>query len=105
VDRGDFVDPVAEARLFQRVAVQLANIRRDLLALGVVPRAISDAIASVHCWLPVRRLRAEVGMPCAAAASDGCRQHLAVEVRSGQSAEVRAFAASRAGDAAAYLLR
>src|SRR5580704_4709528 len=75
--------------------MQLGDIGRDHLALGVSPRTRSDTIARIHRSCS---LCAEIRVPRAAAASDARRDHLAVRVRAGQAAQVGAVSLARAGD-------
>src|SRR5665213_326318 len=94
-ERRGLTDAIAHARLLQRIAVQLGETGRDLLALGVSPGTVPDAIPRIH---RARTLRAEIRMPRAAAASGRRREHLAMHVRSRQSAQVGSFACAHAGD-------
>ena len=55
------------------VGVEVFDVRRDLLALGVYPRPFADAIPSVDRGLRPFRLRAQVGAPCLAACTCLCR--------------------------------
>ncbi len=76
----------------------VARFEAISLAGRVVPRAGADAIAGVHCCLTVTRLCAEVGVPLAITRVGGRGEHLAVGVRSGESAEVGTFTVADAGD-------
>ena len=94
VKRVGHTDEVADARLFQRVAVQFGNAARDDLAALVVPGAVADAIARVD---GVGALRAEIGMPRHIATPDRSRERLTMGIGAGESSQVRAAAKSDAG--------
>jgi len=72
-------------------------------ALGVLPRAVADAIAGIDGGLAVRRLGADIGVPCLAAGAGGLGELLAVPVRAGEAAEVGALARPDAGDEEAHI--
>ena len=94
-ERELFAERVADARLLDGVAVQHAGVGRDDLAAEVVPRSVADAVARAH---GARALRAEVGAPHGVAAlSRGLGERLAVRVRAGEPAEIRAVALAHAG--------
>src|SRR6185437_6419839 len=76
-------------------AVQIGNAGGDDDALGVGPGALADAVARVH---RAGALRGQIGVPGLAARAGGLREALAVRVGAGETAEVRAFARTVAGD-------
>src|SRR3954467_9582716 len=96
----------AALRLHQRIAVQLAEVRRDdgvlrrpqLRERPVEPRPLADAIARVDGGLPGARLRAQVRVPRFAARADSRRELLAVRVGAREAAKVAALADADAGD-------
>ena len=94
VERELLAERVADARLLDGVAVQHAAVGRDDLAAEVVPRTVADAIARAD---GARALRAQVGAPHGVALSGGLGQRLAVRVRAGEPAEIRAVALADAG--------
>src|SRR5687768_765991 len=97
-DRGQLIDPVAEARLLERIAVQFGGVSRNLLAARVEPGACADAIARVD---GVRTLRAQIRAPDAIARAGlpgRGRELLAMRVGSLKTAEVCTVANRRAGD-------
>src|SRR5690606_21577101 len=58
-----FVDAVLLPRM-ARLRVELRQVARDQNAVRVVPGPLPDAIACVDRWLPVARVRAQIGAPC-----------------------------------------
>src|SRR5437899_2938402 len=92
---------LAQRRLLVQLvvgAVEVVDARRDYLALGVLPRALPDAIARVDGRLAVGGLRREIGVPGVLAGARRLRERLAMLVGALQSAEVRPLAGARAGD-------
>ena len=87
IERVRDADEIADARLLERVAVQLGDIRSDELALLVVPRAVANAVTSID---GIRPLRAQIGVPRHVTAAGGRRECLALRVRAGQSSKVAA---------------
>jgi hypothetical protein len=59
---------------------------------------LSDAVTSIRGWLIAASLRAEVGMPSVIAGANRCGECPAMRIRSGQPAEIGAFAHANAGD-------
>jgi hypothetical protein len=80
------------------VAVQFVDIFGDDDALGVLPRAVPDAVARIDRGLAVRGLRAEIGMPGVTAGPRALREPLTDLVGPGQTAEIGTFAGPGAGD-------
>ncbi len=85
-----FVQIVTEARLLDRVAVQMCDVARDHDTVDVVPWPRANPIARVNGRSPGARLRAEVCTPGLIACTDGCSELFTVSVGAGQSAEVAA---------------
>src|SRR5262249_24801020 len=88
-ERELLAEDIPEPGLLDRVAVQLADVLRHALPPGVVPGSVADPIARVD---GARSLRAEIRVPRRAPASGRRSQCLAVGIRAGQTAEVRAVA-------------
>ncbi len=95
---GLFKKIAAEAREFQRVAMQVGLPHRDLLSAGVVPRPLPDAVARADRRLAILGLRAQIGVPGVVARTSRGREHQAVRVRSRESAKVSAVADPDAGN-------
>src|SRR5262245_50131625 len=76
-------------------AVEVIDILRDHLALGVLPGSAADAVARVD---GVATLGAEIGPPRAAAGAGALRQLLAMAVGALEAAEIAALAGSGAGE-------
>src|SRR5690348_1391559 len=96
---------VANARHFERVAVQIGEALRDTRTLSVVPRALADAVARVDGRLTARPAGAEVSMPRAIPCPGGLGELLAVLVGPGDAAEIRAFTPAHARNEEAHRLR
>src|SRR5206468_8187650 len=102
-ERELLAERVAEPRLLDRVAVELADIHRDHRAVRVVPRTVADAIARVD---RAGALRAQVRMPrYRRAASRGRAELLTVRVGAGQTAVIGAIALGDAGNEERHRLR
>jgi hypothetical protein len=80
------------------VAMQILNARGDDHAFGVLPGAFADAVTRVDAGLAARFCRAQIGAPGLAFAPGRFRELLAVRIRAGKPAEVRALAGAFAGD-------
>ena len=80
-------------------AVELRDVLGDDDALGVRPRAGTDAVARVD---GAGALRAQVRAPGLAPRPGALREHLAVLVGAGDAAQVAALAGSDAGDEEAH---
>src|SRR5688572_7494255 len=74
------------------VGVQVVDALGDLLALGVLPRPLADAVARIH------GVGAEVGAPLALAGAGGLGERLAMGVGARKAAKIRALARAGAGD-------
>jgi hypothetical protein len=85
---------IANARLFQGVAMQFSDAAGNDLSALVVPRSIADAIARVD---GIGTLRAEIGMPRRVAAAGRGRQRLTMRVGPGETSKVAAPPESDAG--------
>ena len=77
--------------------MQVGLPHRDLLAAGVVPRPLPDAVARADRQLAIFGLRAQIGVPGVVARTSRSREHQAVSVRSCESAKVSAVADPDAG--------
>jgi len=79
--------------------MKFIDIARDDNALGVLPRALADAITRIHCTrlVPHRRLRAQIGAPLAVARTGRLGERLAVCIGAGKAAEITALAQPNAG--------
>ena len=93
---------VADASLLRGIAVEHREILSDDSAGGVIPRSRPDAVARINRGLAVASLCAQVGMPRAIAGVGSRGQHLAMRIRSRESAEVGSFAHADAGDEKAH---
>src|SRR5688500_18062509 len=80
--RGYLREVVSATCLFERIAMEIADILRNPRALGVVPGTFTDAVARVHRTLT---LRAQVGVPGLAPAARCRREGLAVFVGARQA--------------------
>src|SRR5262245_44675080 len=81
-------------------AVQIVDVLRDRLALGVLPGAASDPVAGVDGTVA---LRAQIGAPGLAAGACHLRQLLAVPIGAIEAAEIGALAGAGAGDEEAHV--
>ena len=99
VEREFLVDAVAVAL---NVAVQVGNILSDDGSLGVVPRAIANAITRVHGRLAAGGRGAEVSPPRPTTGSRGLCKRLAVTIGACQTAEIGALPRAHAGDEEAH---
>jgi len=95
-------EAIAEARLFDGVAVELGDVLRDQLTARVVPRAVADPIARVD---RARTLRAQIRVPGRGAAAGRGRELLAVGVGAREAAVVRAVTLADARDEERHRLR
>src|SRR5262249_45366264 len=84
---------IPQAGLFERVTVQISNVRRDPVAFRVKPGPLADAIARVH---GARTLSTQICVPLQRAAR-GLSERLAVLVGSRYAAEIRSIAFADAG--------
>src|SRR6185369_10797705 len=75
-DGGRLVDVVAQTRLLDGVAVQIADVLCDAPAFGAVPRPRADAIACVDGSLPTRTTGAQVRVPRLGAGARRGRERL-----------------------------
>src|SRR5262249_39217356 len=75
--------------------VQFGDVLGDDHALGVLPRALANAVARVD---RARPLRAEIRLPVLVAEPRRLRQVLAVLIGAGQTTEIAALARAGAGD-------
>jgi hypothetical protein len=78
-------------------AVKVGDVPGDDDTLRVHPRTLADAILRVDRRGTAARARTEVGTPLSLSGPRRLRELLAIRVRPGQSAEVRALARIRAG--------
>src|SRR6266446_7570736 len=86
-------------------AVQILDAGRDHHALGVLPRALADAVASVG-GLPGRgRGGTEIGPPRLAAGACGGGERLAVGIGARKPAKIAALARTGAGDEERHVRR
>jgi len=97
-------ESVANAGLIQGVAVEIANVRRDAVALRAEPGAVTDAVTGVDGGLAAFGLRAEVGVPGEGAAGCG-GQLLAAGVGACDATEIASFTATGTGDEETHGLR
>src|SRR5262249_8328446 len=81
-----------------RVAVKIVDVLRDHCALGVLPRALADAVAGVGGLPAGRGVGAEIGVPSLAARPGRLGQRGAMGVRARKTAEIAALAGADAGD-------
>ena len=103
----------AALRLNQRIAVKLAQIRRDdgvlrrpqLRERPVEPRSGANTITRVDGGPSGASLRTQIGVPGVTARADSRRKRLAVRVGARESAKVSAFAHADAGDEESHLGR
>src|SRR5262245_8795089 len=79
-------------------AVQVVDVLRDHVPLGIPPGAGPDAVAGIDGLAAAARLRAQIGAPGLAAGSDRLRELLAMPVRALDAAEVGALAGAGAGE-------
>src|SRR5215469_5122352 len=93
----DAVTLLGQRCLFVEIvcAVKLGNIVSNDYAFGVLPRSLADAVARIHCARP---LRAQIGAPGFSTCAHCLRQRLAMPVGGFESAEIRTFSGSDAGD-------
>src|SRR5207249_8377779 len=94
-ERELFTERVADAGLFDGVAVEFRDIHPDALAASVKPGASADPVARVH---RARALSAEISVPRRRAAARGGGELLAICIGAGQSAIVGAVTFADAGD-------
>src|SRR5262245_26228091 len=78
-------------------AVQVVDVLRDHVSLGIPPGAGPDAVAGIDGLAAAAGLRAQIGTPGLAAGADRLSKLLAVSVRALDTAEVGALAGARAG--------
>src|SRR5262245_32928172 len=79
-------------------AMQVVDVLRDHVSLGIPPRAGPDAVAGIDGLAAAARLRTEIGAPGLAACSGRLRKLLAMSVRALDAAEVGALAGAGAGE-------
>src|SRR5207244_596144 len=80
-------------------AVQVGDILGDDCALGVLPRALADAVLRIHRWLAIGRLRGEIGAPDLRRAEPrGLRQCLTMIIGASQTTEIAPVADAVAGE-------
>src|SRR5262245_52986060 len=110
---GLFEQIAATLLLSQRIAVQLAQIRRDNGALRrpqlrerpVEPGSGANTITRIDGGLSGASLGAEIGVPGVTARTDSRRKCLAVRVGAGKSAKISAFPPADAGDEESHFAR
>src|SRR5207248_2148893 len=83
-------DQVTDAGEIEGVAVELLEVTCDLRVGRAIPRALTDPVAGVHRGFAVRSRRAEIRAPGATARAHRGGKLLAMGVRAGESAEIRA---------------
>src|SRR5207302_10068555 len=106
VARGLLEQVAASLRLDQRIAVQLAQVRRDdgvlrlpqLRERPVEPRSGANPITRVDRGLSWASLGAQIGVPGVTARADSRGKRLAVRVGARKAAKVSAFADAYAAD-------
>src|SRR4051812_38801144 len=96
----DDITLLAQRGLFRQVisTVQFGDVFGYHDAFGILPRALADAVASIHHRLTFRRLRRKISAPGFSSCAGSLRQRLAVIIRSGQATEVGATADTIGGD-------
>ena len=91
VDRGGAADLVVGA-------VQIGDAGGNHRALGILPRTVADAIASVDRAALRGLVGAQIGAPGFATCARGLRELLAVGISARETAQVGALAGPRTGD-------
>ena len=86
------------------VAVQIIHAGGHHDALGVLPRALADAVARIHGRLAVERLLTEVGVPGLAAHASRFGERSAMLVGALEPTERRTIAGADTGDEERHVL-
>src|SRR4051794_28251798 len=96
----DDITLLAQRGLFRQVisAVQFGDVFRYHHAFRILPRALADAVASIHRRLTIRRLRRKISAPAFSSCAGSLRQRLAMIVGASEATEVGAIADTIGGD-------
>lgn len=94
---GGAMDVVAELAEFYRVTVQMSHVVGHDGAVGIGPRSIADAVASVDGGMVAFSLSAQVSSPGPIARTNAAGQFLAMGIGAGEATQVGSLAEACAG--------